>query len=94
MGQFGIGQPVRRKEDVRLLTGKGRFTDDINLEGQVFACFLRSPHAHARIVRIGAAAVRNEPGIIAVVSGADLAAEDLGTLICEADFKDRQGKPM
>lgn len=94
MGQFGIGQPVRRKEDVRLLTGKGRFTDDINLEGQVFACFLRSPHAHAKIVRIDASSVREEPGIIGVVTGADLAAEDLGTLICEAEFKDRQGKPM
>ncbi|HEX2725873.1 MAG TPA: xanthine dehydrogenase family protein molybdopterin-binding subunit, partial [Beijerinckiaceae bacterium] len=80
MGQFGIGQPVRRKEDVRLLTGKGRFTDDINLEGQAFACFLRSPHAHARIVRIDASAVSNEPGIIGVVTGADLAAENLGTL--------------
>jgi carbon-monoxide dehydrogenase large subunit len=94
MGQFGIGQPVRRKEDVRLLTGKGRFTDDINMDGQVFACFLRSPHAHARIVRIDAAGVRDEPGIIGVVTGTDLAADDLGTLICEADFKDRQGKPM
>jgi carbon-monoxide dehydrogenase large subunit len=94
MGQFGIGQPVRRKEDVRLLTGKGRFTDDINMDGQAFACFLRSPHAHARIVRIDAEAVRAEPGVIGVVTGADLAADDLGTLICEADFKDRQGKPM
>jgi carbon-monoxide dehydrogenase large subunit len=94
MGQFGIGQPVRRKEDVRLLTGKGRFTDDINLEGQVFACFLRSPHAHARIVRIDASSVRDEPGVIAVVTGADLAAANLGTLVCEAEFKDRQGKPM
>jgi carbon-monoxide dehydrogenase large subunit len=94
MGQFGIGQPVRRKEDVRLLTGKGRFTDDINLEGQVFACFLRSPHAHARIVRIDAGPLREEPGIVAVVTGADLAADDLGTLLCEAEFKDRQGTPM
>jgi carbon-monoxide dehydrogenase large subunit len=94
MGQFGIGQPVRRKEDVRLLTGKGRFTDDINMEGQVFACFLRSPHAHAKIVRIDGEALKDEPGIIAVVTGADLLAEDLGTLLCEADFKDRQGKPM
>src|SRR5919112_882513 len=73
MGQFGIGQPVRRKEDVRLLTGKGRFTDDINIEGQVWASFLRSPHAHARIVRIDAEAVRGEPAIADTATAPDAA---------------------
>jgi len=47
MGQFGIGQPVRRKEDVRLLTGKGQYTDDVNFDGQTWAAFVRSPRAHA-----------------------------------------------
>ena len=52
MGQFGIGQPVRRKEDTRLLTGRGQFTDDMNFEGQVFAAFTRSPHANAKILGV------------------------------------------
>ena len=53
---FGsIGQPIRRKEDARLLTGKGRFTDDFSLDGQTYAAMVRSPHPHARIVRIDTA---------------------------------------
>ena len=52
MGQFGIGQPVRRKEDTRLLTGGGKFTDDLNFEGQLYAAFARSPHANAKILGV------------------------------------------
>ena len=52
MDKFGIGQPVRRKEDVRLLTGRGTYTDDVNRPGQAQAYVLRSPHAHARILSI------------------------------------------
>ena len=58
MEKFGIGQPVRRKEDVRLLTGRGTYTDDIDRPGQAHAVVLRSPHAHARIVSIDTEAAR------------------------------------
>jgi aerobic carbon-monoxide dehydrogenase large subunit len=94
MGEFGIGQPVRRKEDVRLLTGKGRYTDDINVDGQVWAAFLRSPQAHARIVAIDAADAKAAPGVVGVFTGADLAADGVGTLGCEANFQSLDGTPM
>jgi carbon-monoxide dehydrogenase large subunit len=57
----GIGKPVRRKEDARLLTGAGRFGDDVSLPGQAYAAFVRSPHAHARIGPIDTAAARAIP---------------------------------
>ncbi len=67
----GIGQPVRRKEDFRLLTGRGSFSDDINAAGQAHAHMVRSPHAHARITAIDIAAARAAPGVLAVLTGAD-----------------------
>src|SRR5215472_7027732 len=76
----GIGQPVRRKEDLRLLTGRGRFGDDIVLPGQAHAGFVRSPHAHARIVTVDKMAALAEPGVLAVLTGADYAAAGLGPI--------------
>ncbi|MCC7082743.1 MAG: xanthine dehydrogenase family protein molybdopterin-binding subunit [Burkholderiales bacterium] len=76
----GIGQSVRRKEDVRLLTGKGSYSDDLNLPGQAFAIFVRSPHAHARIRRIDTGAARAVPGVLAVLTGHDLRADGLRPL--------------
>ena len=73
----GIGQPVRRKEDVRLLTGKGRYGDDLVLPGMAHAVFVRSPHAHARIAAIGKAAALGASGVIAVLTGADYHADGL-----------------
>src|SRR5262245_11141291 len=73
----GIGKPVRRKEDARLLTGAGRFGDDVNLPGQAHAAFVRSPHAHARIGAIDTAAALGVPGVLAVLTGADAAAAGL-----------------
>ena len=73
----GFGRPVRRVEDQRLLTGRGCYSDDFNVPGQVYACFVRSPHAHARIVRLDAAAALKVPGVIAVLTGADVAADGL-----------------
>jgi carbon-monoxide dehydrogenase large subunit len=72
-----VGQPIRRKEDARLLTGKGHFTDDFSLEGQSYAVMVRSPHAHALIKSIDTESARAMPGVLGVFTGADLAAEDL-----------------
>jgi carbon-monoxide dehydrogenase large subunit len=75
---FGsIGQPIRRKEDARLLTGKGRFTDDFSLPGQTYAAMVRSPYAHARIIKIDTAAAKAMPGVLLVLTGADCKADDL-----------------
>ena len=74
-----IGQPLRRTEDARLLRGQGRFTDDVSLPGQAHAVMVRSPHPHARIVAIDAAGVR-WPGVLAVLTGADVAADRLGAI--------------
>jgi aerobic carbon-monoxide dehydrogenase large subunit len=75
-----IGKPLPRKEDERLVTGKGRFTDDFNLDGQVYAALVRSPHPHARIVAIDAAAAKKMPGVLAVFTGADCAADRLAPI--------------
>jgi carbon-monoxide dehydrogenase large subunit len=74
----GIGQPVRRKEDLRLVRGQGRYSDDVNLAGQAYAVMLRSPHAHARIRSIRVDDARVAPGVIAVLTCADAQAEGLG----------------
>ncbi len=76
-----IGQPLPRKEDARLVTGQTRWTDNITLPGLLHLSILRSPIAHARITRIDASAARELPGVVAVYTGADLAAE-LGVLPC------------
>lgn len=88
MAKFGIGQPVRRVEDQRLVTGRGRYTDDINLPGQAWGYVVRSPHAHARIRRIDTAAARSAPGVLAVFT-----AEDLGdaAVPCFVPMKNRDG---
>jgi carbon-monoxide dehydrogenase large subunit len=76
----GIGQPVRRKEDFRLVTGRGSFADDLSLPGLAHAVVLRSPHAHARLVAIDTGAAHAAPGVLAVLTGADYRAEGLGPL--------------
>ncbi|HXR87619.1 MAG TPA: xanthine dehydrogenase family protein molybdopterin-binding subunit [Stellaceae bacterium] len=91
MGQFGIGQAVRRTEDVRFITGKGRYTDDEADPRQAYAVFLRSPHAHARIESIAIDAAKRAPGVLAVYTGADIAAAKLGTIQCVAPLKNRDG---
>src|SRR5215831_6536425 len=73
----GIGQPVRRREDLRLVRGGGRFTADENLPGQVYAVMVRSPHAHARIRGIGKDKALAVPGVLAVLTGADCLADGL-----------------
>jgi aerobic carbon-monoxide dehydrogenase large subunit len=75
--QQGIGAPVVRKEDERLLTGRGCYSDDFDLPGQAYAVMLRSPHAHARIARIDAAEALAAPGVLAVLTGADFLKDGL-----------------
>src|SRR5579863_4883160 len=76
----GIGQPVPRKEDQRLLTGRGRYGDDLVLPRMAHAVFVRSPHAHARIRAIDKRAALAVPGVLAVLTGADYAADGLGPI--------------
>src|SRR3954453_21426364 len=80
MGEFGIGQPVKRFEDKRLLSGNGRFQNDFNLSGQAYGYVMRSPHAHARIDGIDLNAALAAPGVLAVYTGDDLAAAGLGRM--------------
>ena len=82
MAETGIGARVRRIEDNRLLTGLGRYTDDISRPGQVYAYFLRSPHAHARIGSVDKSAALASPGVIGVFTGDDLAADGVGGIPC------------
>ncbi|WP_029558477.1 xanthine dehydrogenase family protein molybdopterin-binding subunit [Xanthobacter sp. 91] len=89
-----IGAAVRRKEDHRFITGKGRYTDDMDRPGQAFAYFVRSPYAHARIRHIDATAAKAMPGVVDVLTGADLAADGLGDLICGWMIHSKDGSPM
>jgi carbon-monoxide dehydrogenase large subunit len=72
-----IGQPLQRKEDQRLVTGKGRFSDDFNVDGQAYMAVVRSPHPHARIIVIDTSGARDMPGVLAVLTGDDLIADGL-----------------
>ncbi|WP_316238112.1 xanthine dehydrogenase family protein molybdopterin-binding subunit [Bradyrhizobium sp. SZCCHNR1015] len=92
--RFGAGQPVKRLEDQRLLTGKGQFIDDKAEDGALWLYVLRSPHAHARILSIDTAAAREIAGVQAIYTGADLVADDVGTIPTLAIFKRPDGKPM
>ena len=78
MSVTGIGAAVRRKEDHRFITGTGHYTADINRPGQVFAYFVRSPHAHAAIKSIDIKAAAQMPGVRAVLTGAELPADKIG----------------
>lgn len=90
----GIGAPVRRKEDHRFITGKGRYTDDINQPGQTFGAFVRSPHAHAGILSVDKSAALAVPGVVAVLDGKDLAADEIGGLICGWMIHSKDGSEM
>jgi carbon-monoxide dehydrogenase large subunit len=91
MAKFGIGQSVRRTEDQRFVTGRGRYTDDINLDGQAYGCVLRAPEAHARIVGIDLEQARSAPGVLAIFTGADIDAEGSNEIPCGIPLKNRDG---
>src|SRR5438132_13068685 len=89
-----IGTPVRRREDYRFLIGRGTYTDDINRPGQLYAHILRSPHAHARITAIDTSAATTAPGVAAVYTGAEMAADGVGGLPCGWQVHSKDGSPM
>ena len=88
-----IGEQLRRKEDYRFLTGAGTYTADVALQGQLYAYFLRSPHAHANIRRIDTAKAKAAPGVVAVFTGADLP-DSVGGLPCGWLITDVNAQPL
>jgi aerobic carbon-monoxide dehydrogenase large subunit len=94
MGEFGIGQPVRRFEDKRLLSGNGRFQNDNNLLNQAQAYVLRSPHAHARIRSLDRSAAEGAPGVVLIMTGDDLVDAKLGVMGVPFQRKRPDGSPM
>ena len=94
MGEFGIGQPVPRTEDPRLLRGGGNYADDMTLPNQAFGYVLRSPHAHAKIVSIDTAAAAAAPGVLTVLTGRDWDAGGFGDFPVIVQRNRRDGSPM
>jgi carbon-monoxide dehydrogenase large subunit len=94
MSATGIGASVKRSEDIRFITGKGHYVDDINRPGQAHAYFLRSPHAHATLNGIDLSAARKAPGVIAVFTGEDLVEDKVGPLVCGWMIHSKDGSPM
>ena len=92
--KYGVGQPVRRKEDDTLVRGKGRYTDDVSASGQVYAWIVRSSHAHGTIKGIDTSAATAMPGVLGVWTGADLAAENYNPFTCGFPLKSRDGSPL
>src|SRR3984893_16700295 len=92
--RFGAGQPVKRLEDQRLLTGKGAFIDDKPADDTLWLYVLRSPHAHAKIKSIDTKAAAGMPGVEAIYTGADLIKDDIGTIPTLSIFMRPDGKSM
>jgi carbon-monoxide dehydrogenase large subunit len=94
MSATGIGASVKRKEDIRFITGKGHYVDDFNRPGQAYAYFVRSPHAHATIDKIDASAALKSKGVVAVLTGADAVADKIGAHIPGWTVHSKDGSPM
>jgi aerobic carbon-monoxide dehydrogenase large subunit len=94
MGEYALGQPVPRFEDPRLVRGGGRYIDDMKLPGMAYGCVLRSPHAHARIVRLDARRAAQAPGVLAVFTHDDWRKAGYGDLPKAVGFKRPDGSPM
>jgi aerobic carbon-monoxide dehydrogenase large subunit len=92
--KYGVGQPVRRKEDDTLVRGKGKYTDDFSLPGQAYAWIVRSSHAHGIIRGIDTSAAKAMPGVLGVWTGADLAVANYGPFTCGLPLKNRDGSPL
>jgi aerobic carbon-monoxide dehydrogenase large subunit len=92
--KYAIGQPVHRKEDDALVRGKGKYTDDFNLPGQLYAWIVRSSHAHGVIRGIDTSAAKAMPGVRGVWTGADFATDDYAPFTCAMPLKNRDGSPL
>lgn len=92
--EFGIGRPLPRNEDATLVRGDGRYTDDLAIEGQLYAAFVRSPHAHGVIKGIDISAAQSMKGVVAVYTGDDLEGQGYNSLKCVVDVPNRDGTPM
>src|SRR5882757_135798 len=90
----GIGAPLRRVEDRRFLTGNGRFVADIVFPGALHCAIVRSPHAHARIGKVDVSPARSAPGVVAVFTGADMAADGIAPMRPMWAVRSRDGSPM
>jgi len=93
MTRFGIGQALKRREDQRLITGTGQYIDDVSLPNELHMAFVRSPHPHARIVSIGTAAAMAAPGVVSVLTGAELAKDGVGAFPLGPGLVGADGKP-
>src|SRR5216684_2900803 len=94
MGVEGIGASVVRKEDRRFITGRGRYVDDIKLQGMTFAQFVRSPHAHAKVKSIDASEAMKMPGVVGILTGQQIVDDKVGNLICGWAITSKDGTPM
>src|SRR3981189_395593 len=94
MGVEGIGASVVRKEDRRFITGRGRYVDDIKLQGMTHAQFIRSPHAHARVKSIDSSEAMKMPGVVGVLTGQEIVDDKVGNLICGWAISSKDGTPM
>src|SRR5258705_3769830 len=94
MGVEGIGASVVRKEDRRFITGKGRYVDDIKLQGMTHAHFVRSPHAHAKVKGIDSSAAMKMPGVVGVLIGQQIVDDKAGNLICGWAISSKESSPM
>jgi len=94
MSETGIGASVKRKEDGRFIVGRGNFTDDIDLPKQLYAFFVRSPHAHAKIKGIDKTAAEKAPGVVAVFTGQDMVLDKVGGLPCGWQIHSKDGSAM
>src|ERR1700761_4923941 len=92
--KYGVGQPVRRKEDDTLVRGQGKYTDDFSLPGQAYAWIVRSSHAHGVIRGIDTKAAKAMPGVLGVWTGADLAAANYNPFTCGMPLKSRDGSAL
>jgi carbon-monoxide dehydrogenase large subunit len=92
--KYGVGQPVRRKEDDTLVRGKGRYTDDFSLPNQAYAWIVRSSHAHGIIKGVDTSAAKAMPGVLGVWTGSDLAAANYNPFTCGLPLKSRDGSPL
>ena len=89
--KFGVGQSVKRTEDIRFVTGQGQYTDDLHFDNQAFACFHRTPHGHAKILSVDVSAAKEAPGVIDVLVHADLEAYGVKPMPLMAPIRNRDG---